>query len=122
MIILGVFIVELMFSKILFFLVIDEWNKLKIEIRNVESFPKFRRLLLNLDNGRPSCRPIYNIFNPLGVKYLTRLHLDLSHLNGYRFNHNFHTVLTLCVAVVMILNLILTFSFIAAISLLYMLN
>ena len=70
--------------------VIDEWNKLKIEIRNVESFPKFRKLLLNLDNGRPSCRPIYNIFNPLGVKYLTRLRLDLSHLNGHRFNHNFH--------------------------------
>ena len=70
--------------------VIDEWNKLKIEIRNVESFPKFRKLLLNLDNGRPSCRPIYNIFNPLGVKYLTRLRLDLSHLNGHRFNDNFH--------------------------------
>ena len=70
--------------------VIDEWNKLKIEIRNVESFPKFRKFLLNLDNGRPSCRPIYNIFNRLGVKYLTRLRLDLSHLNGHRFNHNFH--------------------------------
>ena len=70
--------------------VIDEWNKLKIEIRNIESFPKFRKLLLNLDYGHPSCRSIYNIFNPLGVKYLTRLRLDLSHLNGHRFNHNFH--------------------------------
>ena len=47
-------------------------------------------MLLNLDNGHPSCRPIYNICNPLGVKYLTRLRLDLSHLNGHRFNHNFH--------------------------------
>ena len=70
--------------------IIDEWNKRKIDIRNVESFPKFRKVLLNLDNGRPSCRPIYIIFNPLGVKYLTRLRLDLSYLNGHRFNHNFH--------------------------------
>ena len=70
--------------------VIDEWNSLKTEIRNVESFSKFRKLLLNLDNGRPPARPIYNIFNPLGVKFLTRLRLELSHLNEHRFNHNFH--------------------------------
>ena len=70
--------------------VIDEWNRLKTEIRNVESFSKFRKLLLNLDNGRPPPRPIYNIFNPLGVKFLTRLRLELSHLNEHRFNHNFH--------------------------------
>ena len=88
---LKVFIVELMFLKTLFFLsVIDEWNRLKTEIRNVESFSKFRKLLLNSDNGRPSPRPIYNIFNPLGVKYLTLFRLDLSHLNGHRFNHNCH--------------------------------
>ena len=78
------------FKNYFFPYVTDELNKLKIEIRNVEFFPKFRKLLLNLDNGRPSCRPIYNTFYPLGVKYLTRLRLDLSHLSEHRFNHNFH--------------------------------
>ena len=78
------------FKNVFFPYVIDEWNKLKIEIGNVESFPKFRKLLLNLNNGSPSCRPIHNIFNPLGVKYITRLRIDLSHLNERRFNHNFH--------------------------------
>ena len=33
--------------------------------------------------------PVYNIQNFSGLKLLTRLRLDLSHLNEYRFNHNF---------------------------------
>ena len=70
--------------------VIDEWNKLKPEIRTVNSFLKFRKLILNLDNGRPLFNPIYNIFNPIGLKYLTRLRLGLSHLNEHKFKHNFH--------------------------------
>ena len=32
---------------------------------------------------------VYNICNPNGLKLLTRLRLVLSHLNEYRFNHNF---------------------------------
>ena len=38
--------------------VIDEWNKLKPEIRNVGSYLKFRKLILNLDNGHPISNPI----------------------------------------------------------------
>ena len=33
--------------------VIDEWNKLKPEIRNVRSVLKFRKLILNSNNSRP---------------------------------------------------------------------
>ena len=69
--------------------VIDELNKLKTEITNVGSYLKFRKLILNLHNDRPISNPIYNIFNPVGVKYLTRLRLELSHLSEHRFNHNF---------------------------------
>ena len=50
-----------------------EWNKLKPEIRNFGSYLKFRKLILNLDNGRPIPNLIYNIFNPVGLKYLTGL-------------------------------------------------
>ena len=33
---------------------------------------------------------IYNIHNPLGVKYLTRLRIGFSHLKEHKFKHNFH--------------------------------
>ena len=33
--------------------------------------------------------PIYNVFNPLGLKYLTPLRHELSHLNEHRFKYNF---------------------------------
>ena len=32
---------------------------------------------------------IYNIHNPLGVKYLTRLRIGFSHLKEHKFKHNF---------------------------------
>ena len=32
---------------------------------------------------------IYNIHNPLGVKYLTRLIIGFSHLKEHKFKHNF---------------------------------
>ena len=67
-------------SKVLFFLVIAEWKKLKPEIRNVESYLKFRELIHNLDNGPTTFNPIDNILNPVGLKYLTRLRLELSNL------------------------------------------
>ena len=77
------------FKNSFFSFVTDEWNKLKPEIRNVDSFLKFRKLILNLDNGHPLCNPIFNIFSPIGLKYLTGLCLGLSHLNEPKFNHNF---------------------------------
>ena len=76
--------------------VIDEWNKLKPEIRKVESYLKFRKLIFNLDNGHPISNSIYNIFNPLGLKYLTCLRLELSNLNEFRFNYNFQECIVSC--------------------------
>ena len=34
-------------------------------------------------------RNIFNIFDPKGIKFLTRLRLGFSHLNEHRFRHNF---------------------------------
>ena len=42
-----------------------------------------------MDNGRPLFNPIYNIFNPIGLEYLTRLRLELSHFNEHKFKQNF---------------------------------
>ena len=43
--------------------------------------------------GRPMQNSIYNIHDPVGIKYLTRLRLGLSHLNEHKFRHNFQDCL-----------------------------
>ena len=70
---------------------IIEWNKLDINLRNAKSFLKFRNSLLKI--GRPMQNSIYNIHDPVGIKYLTRLRLGLSHLNEHKFRHNFQDCL-----------------------------
>ena len=64
-----------------------EWNKLDINLRNVKSFQLFRNSLLKI--GRPIQNSIFNVHDPVGIKYLTRLRLGLSHLNEHKFRHNF---------------------------------
>ena len=38
---------------------------------------------------RPKANSIFNIHNPTGIKYLTRLRLGFSHLKEHKFKHNF---------------------------------
>ena len=38
---------------------------------------------------RPIPNTVYNIHNPLGVEYLTRLRIGLSHLREHEFRYNF---------------------------------
>ena len=33
--------------------------------------------------------PLYRVHNPIGIKYLTRLRVGLSHLREHKYNHNF---------------------------------
>ena len=47
----------------------------------------FKNYLLRV--GRPTAMPTYGIHNPIGLKFLTRLRLGLSHLNEHMFKHNF---------------------------------
>ena len=42
-----------------------------------------------LDFIRPLPNSIFNIHNPLGIKYLTRLRIGFSHLKEHKFRHNF---------------------------------
>ena len=55
---------------------IKEWNKLRSEIRSTETYVFFRKMLLNF------IRPIGNstdkIYDPLGIKLLTRSRLGLA--------------------------------------------
>ena len=44
---------------------------------------------------RPVQRSIYNIFDPTGLKFLSRVRLGFSHLNEHRFRQNFQNFLNL---------------------------
>ena len=63
------------------------WFNLDLNIRNSESISIFKSKLLSFT--RPIQSNIYNIFDPKGLTFPTRLRLGLSHLNEHRFRHNF---------------------------------
>ena len=70
-------------------------TKLGGEIKNARSTSKFKDLLLKFI--RPKINSIYNIHDPEGVKFLTRLRFNFSHLREHKFRHNFRdTINPLC--------------------------
>ena len=70
---------------------LSEWFKLDESIRNSESISIFKNKLFSFIC--PDQSSIFNIFDPVGIKFLTRLRLDFSHLNEHRFCHNFKNCL-----------------------------
>ena len=66
---------------------IKEWNKLDPKIRNAKTYASFRKMLLNFI--RPIGNSTYKIYDPLGIKLLTRLRRGFSHLFEHRFRHAF---------------------------------
>ena len=75
---------------------IVEWNKLSREVRNSENIRIFKKRILEFI--RPSPNSIFDIYNPYGIKLLTRLRLGLSHLNEHKFKHGFNdTISFICI-------------------------
>ena len=70
---------------------LSDWFQLDVAIRNSESIAIFKNRLLSFIC--PIHFDVYNIFDPIGLKFLTRLRLDFSHLNEHRFRHNFQDCL-----------------------------
>ena len=68
-----------------------DWFNLDSSIRNSESIAIFKSKLLSLI--RPPQSNVYNIFNPIGLKLLTRLRLGFSHLNEHKVRHGFQDCL-----------------------------
>ena len=66
---------------------LSDWFNLDITIRNSESIAVFKSRLLSFIH--PIANNVYNIFDPIGLKLLTRLLLGFSHLNEHRFRQNF---------------------------------
>ena len=71
----------------------SEWNKLDLQIPKANSLLSFKNALLKL--GRPVPISCFNIYNPVGLKLLTRLRAGLSHLNEHKFKHNFSNCINL---------------------------
>ena len=70
---------------------LNDWFRLDINIRNSGSILLFKSRLLSFIC--PNQSNIHNIFVPIGLKLLTRLHLGLSHINQHKFRHNFQDFL-----------------------------
>ena len=68
-------------------LIINEWNKLGPDVRNVKTYSLFRKNLLAF--MRPVENGIYSIYDLPGFKPLHRLRLGFSHLHEHKFRHNF---------------------------------
>ena len=66
---------------------VTEWNKLGNTIRNAESIKQFKSMLKHLFPLKQ--KSFFSIHEPIGVKLLTRLWLQFSHLNEHKFGHNF---------------------------------
>ena len=70
---------------------ISQWNNLSENIKNAKSINKFKSLIL--DCIRVKENSVFAIHDPLGIKLLTRLRLNFSHLNEHKFRHNFRDTL-----------------------------
>ena len=54
---------------------INEWNKLKPEVRNAKQISVFKRIIITEKKENS----VFSIDNPVGVKLLRRLRLQLSY-------------------------------------------
>ena len=68
---------------------INEWNKLKVGIRNAKLINIFKKSIVRERDRKKKENSLFCIYDPLGVKLLTRLRLRFSHLNEHKFRHGF---------------------------------
>ena len=80
------------FKNTLFPYDINEWNNLTVEI-NSKSVSAFKKLIKWGKKGNS----ILSIYDPLGLKLLTRLVLEFSHRNEHKFRYGFgDTINAMC--------------------------
>ena len=81
--------------RIIFPYCINEWLKLSDESRSIESSKQFKKTIV--DFIMPKENSMYAIHDISGLKLLTRLRLNFSHLNEHKSRHNFKdTVNPMC--------------------------
>ena len=73
------------FKKSFFPYCINEWNNLTAKIRNAKTINIFKKSIINEKQENS----LFSVYDPFGVKLLTRLRLQFSHLNEHKFRHGF---------------------------------
>ena len=68
----------------------SQWNNLFPVIRSTLKISMFKKSLLKFI--RPSQAYVYNVNDYVGLKIITRLRLNLSHLYEHKFLHNFQDI------------------------------
>ena len=72
-----------LFENSFFLYCIKEWSKLNDKIRNIKPINKFKVTILNFI--RPKGNSVFDIHDTNGIKLLSRLRLNFSHLNEHKF-------------------------------------
>ena len=72
---------------------IIEWNDLDPNLLNSDTNETFKNTVLKF--LRPSPSNVFICHNPQGIKFLTRLRLELRHRHEYKFKHSFQDSLIL---------------------------
>ena len=83
------------FSSSYFHNTICEWNLLEKSVQDSPSLAVFKSKLLRII--RPEKNPVYNIYDILGIKLLTRLRVNFNPPNEHRFRHNFDCLSPICI-------------------------
>ena len=66
-------------------------NKLDPSLGRCDSYNLFKSNILKFI--RPSSNSFFDCHNPIGIKYITRIRLGLSHLREHKFKHSFQDTL-----------------------------
>ena len=64
-----------------------EWNKIDVNIRNSAPCNVLKRVVLKFI--RSETNQVFNVDGSKGLKFLTRIRLELSHLVDHKFRHHF---------------------------------
>ena len=71
------------------------WNQSNDDIKKIESIKKFNKTLIKIIRTQENS--VFGVSHIHGIKLLTRLRLDFSHLNEHKFRHNFNdTINPMC--------------------------
>ena len=66
---------------------VSTWNKIIGNFNLMPSIGKFKSHIISLI--RPMAKSTFNIHDPIGLRFLHMLRLELSPLNSHKFNYNF---------------------------------
>ena len=62
-------------------------EQIRPQPRRCDSYNVFKSNILKFI--RPSSNSFFDCHNPIGIKYITRIRLGLSHLREHKFKHSF---------------------------------